>query len=311
MTRHLLSAADLDRDAAVEILDTAERLDHALAGREVKKLPPLRGRTVVNLFYEDSTRTRTSFELAAKRLSADVVNFSAKGSSVSKGESLKDTALTLEAMGADAVVVRHSYSGAAHRLAEWVHGSVINAGDGTHEHPTQALLDAFTMRRRLRGGEGDLKGLRVAVVGDVLHSRVARSNVLLLATLGAHVTLVAPPTLLPVGVSAWPAATSFDLDAALPGSDVVMMLRVQRERMSASYFPSAREYARRYGLDARRMAMLPDDAIVMHPGPMNRGMEIAAEVADDPKRSTIVEQVTNGVSVRMAVLYLLLGGADE
>jgi aspartate carbamoyltransferase catalytic subunit len=322
MTRHLLSAADLDRDAAVEILDTAERLDHALAGREVKKLPPLRGRTVVNLFYEDSTRTRTSFELAAKRLSADVVNFSAKGSSVSKGESLKDTALTLEAMGADAVVVRHSYSGAAHRLAEWVHGSVINAGDGTHEHPTQALLDAFTMRRRLRGAVGDLAGLRVAVVGDVLHSRVARSNVLLLATLGASVTLVAPPTLLPVGVEAWPAATSFDLDAALPGSDVVMMLRVQRERMGDSspgaardpgnqFVPSAREYARRYGLDARRMAMLPDDAIVMHPGPMNRGMEIAAEVADDPKRSTIVEQVTNGVSVRMAVLYLLLGGADE
>jgi len=311
MTRHLLSAADLDRDAAVEILDTAERLDHALAGREVKKLPPLRGRTVVNLFYEDSTRTRTSFELAAKRLSADVVNFSAKGSSVSKGESLKDTALTLEAMGADAVVIRHSYSGAAHRLAEWVHGSVINAGDGTHEHPTQALLDAFTMRRRLRGGEGDLAGLRVAIVGDVLHSRVARSNVLLLATLGASVTLVAPPTLLPVGIDAWPAATSFDLDAALPGTDVVMMLRVQRERMSASYFPSAREYARRYGLDARRMATLHDDAIVMHPGPMNRGMEIAAEVADDPKRSTIVEQVTNGVSVRMAVLYLLLGGADE
>jgi aspartate carbamoyltransferase catalytic subunit len=322
MTRHLLSAADLDRHAAVEILDTAERLDRALAGREVKKLPPLRGRTVVNLFYEDSTRTRTSFELAAKRLSADVVNFSAKGSSVSKGESLKDTALTLEAMGADAVVIRHSYSGAPHRLAEWVRGSVINAGDGTHEHPTQALLDAFTMRRRLRGGVGDLAGLRVAIVGDVLHSRVARSNVLLLATLGASVTLVAPPTLLPVGVGAWPAATSFDLDAALPGSDVVMMLRVQRERMSASlpggardpggqFVPSAREYARRYGLDGRRMAMLPDDAIVMHPGPMNRGMEIAAEVADDPKRSTIVEQVTNGVSVRMAVLYLLLGGADE
>jgi aspartate carbamoyltransferase catalytic subunit len=317
--RHLLSAGDLDRARAVEILDTAERLDRALAGREVKKLPPLRGRTVVNLFYEDSTRTRTSFELAAKRLSADVVNFSAKGSSVSKGESLKDTALTLEAMGADAVVVRHSYSGAARRLAEWVHGSVINAGDGTHEHPTQALLDAFTMRRRLRGSEGDLAGLRVAIVGDVLHSRVARSNVLLLATLGARVTLVGPPTLLPVGVEAWPAATSFDLDAALPSSDAVMMLRVQRERMSASltegarsnqFVPSAREYARRYGLDARRMAMLADDAIVMHPGPMNRGMEIAAEVADDPKRSTIVEQVTNGVSVRMAVLYLLLGGAE-
>jgi len=321
MSRHLLSAGDLDRAAAVEILDTAERLDRALAGREVKKLPPLRGRTVVNLFYEDSTRTRTSFELAAKRLSADVVNFSAKGSSVSKGESLKDTALTLQAMGADAVVVRHSYSGAAHRLTAWVHGSVINAGDGTHEHPTQALLDAFTMRRRLCGGEGDLAGLRVAIVGDVLHSRVARSNVLLLSTLGARVTLVAPPTLLPVGVEAWPAATSFDLDGVLATSDVVMMLRVQRERMSASlpegardlgnqFVPSAREYARRYGLDARRMAMLDGDAIVMHPGPMNRGMEIAAEVADDPKRSTIVEQVTNGVSVRMAVLYLLLGGAE-
>jgi aspartate carbamoyltransferase catalytic subunit len=309
--RHLLSAADLMHADAVEILDTAERLDRALAGREVKKLPPLRGRTVVNLFYEDSTRTRTSFELAAKRLSADVVNFTAKGSSVSKGESLKDTALTLEAMGADAVVIRHSYSGAAHRLAGWVHGSVINAGDGTHEHPTQALLDAFTMRRRLRGGTGDLAGLRVTVVGDVLHSRVARSNVLLLDTLGADVTLVAPPTLLPVGVEAWPARTSFDLDAELPDSDVVMMLRVQRERMAASYFPSAREYARRYGLDARRMAALGDQAIVMHPGPMNRGMEIAAEVADDPKRSTIVEQVTNGVSVRMAVLYLLLGGGDS
>jgi aspartate carbamoyltransferase catalytic subunit len=304
--KHLLSAADLDRDAAVLVLDTAERMDRALAGREVKKLPTLRGRTVVNLFFEDSTRTRTSFELAAKRLSADVVNFSAKGSSVSKGESLKDTALTLEAMGADGVVVRHGSSGAPHRLAGWVRGSVVNAGDGTHEHPTQALLDAFTMRRRL----GRLDGLRVAIVGDVLHSRVARSNVLLLATLGAEVTLVAPPTLLPVGVDAWPAAVSYDLDGALPKADVVMMLRVQRERMGDSYFPSAREYSRRYGLDRARMAALPEHAIVMHPGPMNRGMEIAAEVADDPRRSTIVEQVTNGVSVRMAVLYLLLGGAD-
>jgi aspartate carbamoyltransferase catalytic subunit len=308
--RHLLSAADLDRDEAITILDTAERLDRSLAGREIKKLPPLRGRTVVNLFYEDSTRTRTSFELAAKRLSADVVNFSAKGSSVSKGESLKDTALTLEAMGADAVVVRHSYSGAAVRLKEWVRGSVINAGDGTHEHPTQALLDVFTMRRRLCGGEGGLDGLRVAIVGDVLHSRVARSNVLLLKTLGAKVTLVAPPTLVPVGVEAWPAEVSYDLDAVLPESDVVMMLRVQHERMTASYFPSAREYARRYGLDVRRMARLGPQAVVMHPGPMNRGMEIAAEVADDPKRSMIVEQVTNGVSVRMAVLYLLLGGGE-
>jgi aspartate carbamoyltransferase catalytic subunit len=302
--RHLLSAADLSRDEALTVLDTAERIDGALAGREVKKLPTLRGRTVVNLFFEDSTRTRISFELAAKRLSADVVTFSAKGSSVSKGESLKDTALTLEAMGADAVVVRHSLSGAPHRLAGWLRGSVVNAGDGTHEHPTQALLDAYTMRRRL----GRLDGLRVSVVGDVLHSRVARSNVLLLSTLGAEVTLVAPPTLLPVGVEAWPAGVSYDLDASLPKADVVMMLRVQRERMGQAYFPSEREYSRRYGLDRHRMGLLPDDAIVMHPGPMNRGMEIAAEVADDPRRSTIVEQVSNGVSVRMAVLYLLLGG---
>jgi aspartate carbamoyltransferase catalytic subunit len=304
--KHLLSAGDLSRDEVLTVLDTAERLDEALAGREVKKLPTLRGRTVVNLFYEDSTRTRTSFELAAKRLSADVVNFSAKGSSVSKGESLKDTALTLEAMGSDAVVIRHPMSGAPHRLAHWVRGSVLNAGDGTHEHPTQALLDAYTMRRRL----GRLDGLRVAIVGDVLHSRVARSNVLLLHTLGAEVTLVAPPTLLPVGVEAWPAAVSYDLDANLPKSDVVMMLRVQRERMGQAYFPSEREYSRRYGLDRHRMGLLPDDAIVMHPGPMNRGMEIAAEVADDPRRSTIVEQVSNGVSVRMAVLYLLLGGVQ-
>jgi len=303
--KHLLSAADLSRDEALTVLDTAERLDEALAGREVKKLPTLRGRTVVNLFFEDSTRTRTSFELAAKRLSADVVNFSAKGSSVSKGESLKDTALTLEAMGSDAVVVRHPASGAPHRLANWVRGSVLNAGDGTHEHPTQALLDAYTMRQRL----GRLDGLRVAIVGDVLHSRVARSNVLLLATLGAEVTLVAPPTLLPVGVEVWSAAVSYDLDASLPKADVVMMLRVQRERMGQAYFPSAREYSRRYGLDRTRMALLPDRAIVMHPGPMNRGMEIAAEVADDARRSTIVEQVSNGVSVRMAVLYLLLGGS--
>src|SRR3954462_21002 len=302
--RHLLEAADLDRDDATLVLDTAAQIDAALAGREVKKLPTLRGRTVVNLFFEDSTRTRISFELAAKRLSADVINFSAKGRSVSKGESLKDTALTLEAMGSDAIVVRHSASGAPHRLATWIRGSVVNAGDGTHEHPTQALLDAYTMRSRL----GRVEGLRVAVVGDVLHSRVARSNVLLLDTLGAEVTLVAPPTLLPVGVEAWPAAVSYDLDGVLPKSDVVMMLRVQRERMNASYFPSAREYSRRYGLDKHRMAVLAEHAIVMHPGPMNRGVEIAAEVADSV-RSTIVEQVANGISVRMAVLYLLLGGA--
>ncbi|HEY2670004.1 MAG TPA: aspartate carbamoyltransferase catalytic subunit [Rugosimonospora sp.] len=299
---HLLSAADLDATAATQVLDTAAELA-ALSDRSVKKLPTLRGRTVVNLFYEDSTRTRISFEAAAKRLSADVINFSAKGSSVSKGESLKDTALTLQAMGADAVVIRHAASGAPHRLASWIDGSVVNAGDGTHEHPTQALLDAYTMRSRL----GRLSGLTVAIVGDVLHSRVARSNALLLHTLGANVTLVGPPTLLPVGVDAWPVKTSYDLDAVLPTVDVVMALRVQRERMEDSYFPSAREYTRRYGLDSARLRLLPEHAIVMHPGPMNRGMEIAPEVADSP-RSTIVEQVANGVSVRMAVLYLLLGG---
>ncbi|MEU7868489.1 aspartate carbamoyltransferase catalytic subunit [Dactylosporangium sp. NPDC049140] len=302
MIKHLLSAADLDAPTATLVLDTAEEMA-SLAAREVKKLPTLRGRTVVNLFYEDSTRTRISFEAAAKRLSADVINFSAKGSSVSKGESLKDTALTLQAMGADAVVVRHPASGAPHRLANWVEGSVVNAGDGTHEHPTQALLDAYTMRSRL----GRLAGLNVTIVGDVLHSRVARSNVQLLHTLGAKVTLVAPPTLLPVGVATWPASTSYDLDAVVPGSDVVMMLRVQRERMNQAYFPSEREYSRRYGFDVPRMRRLPEHAIVMHPGPMNRGMEIAPEVADSA-RSTIVEQVANGVSVRMAVLYLLLGG---
>lgn len=300
--KHLLSAADLDADAATLLLDIAAEMA-SVAGREVKKLPTLRGRTVVNLFYEDSTRTRISFEAAAKRLSADVINFSAKGSSVSKGESLKDTALTLQAMGADAVVIRHPASGAPHRLARWVDGSVLNAGDGTHEHPTQALLDAYTMRSRL----GRVAGLNVAIVGDVLHSRVARSNVVLLHTLGAKVTLVAPPTLLPVGVGGWPVQTSYDLDSVLPAADVVMMLRVQRERMDDSFFPSAREYARRYGLDSARLRRLPEHAVVMHPGPMNRGMEIAPEVADSP-RSTIVEQVANGVSVRMAVLYLLLGG---
>jgi aspartate carbamoyltransferase catalytic subunit len=319
VNRHLISAAELTRDDALLILDTADELAR-MSDRPIKKLPTLRGRTVVNLFFEDSTRTRISFEAAAKRLSADVINFSAKGSSVAKGESLKDTALTLEAMGADAVVIRHSASGAPQRLAGWVRGSVINAGDGAHEHPTQALLDAFTIRRKFgrsagastrggpSGGSG-LDGLRVTIVGDVLHSRVARSNVQLLHTLGAEVALVAPPTLLPVAVGSWPCSVGYDLDAALPKSDVVMMLRVQQERMNAAYFPSVREYSRRYGLDVARMAQLPEQAIVMHPGPMNRGVEIAAEVADSA-RSTIVEQVANGVSVRMAVLYLLLGGAE-
>ncbi|WP_165984797.1 aspartate carbamoyltransferase catalytic subunit [Streptomyces sp. YIM 98790] len=314
MKRHLISAADLTRDDAVLILDTAEELAR-LSDRPMKKLPTLRGRTVVTLFFEDSTRTRISFEAAAKRLSADVINFSAKGSSVSKGESLKDTAQTLEAMGADAVIVRHGASGAPYRLATsgWIDAAVINAGDGTHQHPTQALLDAFTMRRRLLGPDGglgrDLSGRRITITGDILHSRVARSNVGLLATLGAEVTLVGPPTLFPVGAENWPCEISYDLDAVLPKSDAVMMLRVQRERMGGAFFPTEREYARRYGLDAARMARMPGHAVVMHPGPMNRGMEITAEVADSP-RCTAVEQVTAGVSVRMAVLYLLLGGAQ-
>ena len=312
--KHLLSTGDLSRDEALQLLDTAQEL-RSLVDRPIKKLPTLRGRTIVNLFFEDSTRTRISFEAAGKRLSADVLNFSAKGSSVSKGESLKDTALTLTAMGADAVVVRHPASGAPHRLANtgWIDASVINAGDGMHEHPTQALLDAFTMRRHL----GNLDGRRITIVGDVLHSRVARSNVLLLATLGAEVTLVAPPTLLPLGVENWPCTTTYDLDSVIPKSDVVMLLRVQRERLDPSgssrgtaFFPSAREYARHYGLDSARMGMMPDHALVMAPGPIIRGMEISADVADS-ERSVIVEQVTNGVAVRMAVLYLLLGGAAE
>ncbi len=308
--KHLLSAADLNHDQALEILDTAAELAR-IADRPVKKLPTLRGRTVVNLFFEDSTRTRISFEAAAKRLSADVINFSAKGSSVSKGESLKDTALTLEAMGADAVVIRHNASGAPHFLAHsnWIASSVINAGDGTHEHPTQALLDAFTLRKHLKNGQGDLDGVKVVIVGDVLHSRVARSNVLLLQTLGAQVTLVAPPTLLPVGIETWSCDFSYDLDVALKDADAVMMLRVQRERMNAAFFPSPMEYSRRYGLDIARAKLLSPHGIVMHPGPMNRGLEISSAVADG-KSSVIVEQVSNGVSVRMAVLYMLLGGND-
>ncbi|KQR16184.1 aspartate carbamoyltransferase catalytic subunit [Cellulomonas sp. Leaf334] len=317
--KHLLSTADLDLADAVRILDTAGSMA-ATQAREIKKLPTLRGRTVVNLFFEDSTRTRISFETAAKRLSADVINFSAKGSSVSKGESLKDTALTLQAMGADAVVIRHHASGAPHTLATsgWTHGAVINAGDGMHQHPTQALLDAYTLRRHLAGPGDvtgrDLSGLRVAIVGDVLHSRVARSNVHLLHTLGAEVVLVAPPTLLPVGVGSWPARVSYHLDEVLADEkpDAIMMLRVQRERMSSAgggFFPSPLEYTRRYGLDARRLALLPEHAIVLHPGPMNRGLEISADAADST-RAVIVEQVANGVAVRMAVLYLLLAGGD-
>lgn len=317
--KHLLSTHDLHRGAAIQILDTAEEMA-SVTEREVKKLPALRGRTVVNLFFEDSTRTRISFEAAAKRLSADVINFAAKGSSVSKGESLKDTAQTLEAMSADAVVIRHGASGAPQRLADsgWIDAAVINAGDGTHEHPTQALLDAFTMRRHWAKISGvssvgsDVAGMRVAIVGDVLHSRVARSNVWLLHTLGAQVTLVAPPTLLPIGVQTWPCAVSFDLDQTLDaGVDAVMMLRVQGERMHAAFFPSEREYSRRWGFDDARLARLDalglDETIIMHPGPMNRGLEISSAAADS-SRSTVLDQVRNGVSVRMAALYLLLSG---
>jgi len=309
--KHLLSINDLSKAEAINVLDTAAELSRLSEGT-VKKFPTLRGRTVVNLFFEDSTRTRISFEAAAKRLSADVINFSAKGSSLSKGESLKDTALTLQAMGADAVVIRHGSSGAPHQLArqQWMTGTVINAGDGTHEHPTQALLDAFTIRRHLGQNAGDLQGLRVAIVGDVLHSRVARSNVLLLQKLGAKVVLIAPPTLLPVGVASWGAEVSYSLDAEIESVDAIMMLRVQRERMDDLYFPTEREYSRNFGLNLERINSMKSDAIVMHPGPMNRGLEISADSADST-RSVIVEQVANGVSIRMAVLYLLLSGTER
>ena len=319
--RHLLSTVDLTHEDALAILDTAEEMA-AVNEREVKKLPSLRGRTVVNLFFEDSTRTRISFETAAKRLSADVINFSAKGSSVSKGESLKDTAQTLMAMSADAVVIRHGASGAPQQLATsgWIDAAVLNAGDGKHEHPTQALLDAMTLRQhraRLAGVDPtgtDLAGMHVVIVGDVLHSRVVRSNMWLLSTLGARVTLVAAPTLVPVGVQHWPVEVRFDLDEALAeGPDAVMMLRVQRERMHAAFFPSEAEYARTWGLTHERLQLLDDaglETAIMHPGPMNRGLEISSEAADSP-RSTVLRQVANGVSVRMAVLHLVLNHDPE
>jgi aspartate carbamoyltransferase catalytic subunit len=308
---HLLSINDIDKEFAIRILDTAIEMAKVSDG-PVKKLPTLRGKTVVNLFAEDSTRTRISFEAAAKRLSADVINFTAKGSSISKGESLKDTAQTLQALGADAVVIRHPASGAAQQLAQgrWVHGSVINAGDGTHEHPSQALLDAYTIRKHLRGNTGDLTGLRVAIVGDILHSRVARSNILLLKKLGADVVLVAPPTLIPVFASQWGVEISYDFNAILPTVDAVIMLRIQQERMSDLYFPSEREYSSLFGIDVERLALTKPGSIIMHPGPMNRGLEITAEVADS-KQSVVVEQVSNGVAIRMAILYLFIAGNQE
>lgn len=311
--RHLLSAADLTRDEALEILQTAASM-HDVQRREVKKLPSLRGRTVINLFFEDSTRTRSSFEIAGKWMSADTINITGKGSSASKGESLRDTVMTITAMAVDALVIRHSASGACHQVAQWVDASVINAGDGTHEHPTQALLDAYTMTQRL----GDLEGKRVVIVGDLTHSRVFRSNVLLLKTLGADVTVVAPPTLMPAGAGTWSQADGFtlsnDLDDALyagAGPDVVMMLRVQRERMSGGFFPTPREYTVGYGLTKPRLDRLRaanDNVLVMHPGPMNRGLEISADAADS-LNSVILDQVSAGVAVRMAVLYHLLVGS--
>lgn len=320
--RHLLDTKELTYEQAINILDTADYMAE-VGTREVKKLPALRGRTVVNLFFEDSTRTRLSFEAAEKRLSADVINFAAKGSSVSKGESLKDTAQTLAAINADAVVVRHSASGAPQRLAEagWIDVPVLNAGDGTHAHPTQALLDAMSLRQFKSQTTGkptrgtDLKEMRVAIVGDVLHSRVARSNLWLLNTLGAEVIFVAPPTLLPVGIEDWPCEVYYNFDEALETHlDAVMLLRIQQERMHAAFFPSAEEYSRLWGLTPERFALLDQmdyETAVLHPGPMNRGLEISA-VAADSDRSWVLRQVSNGVSVRMAVLYLLMtGGSAE
>jgi aspartate carbamoyltransferase catalytic subunit len=306
MIKHLLSMDQLSAEEITTILDTAESL-RQVTDRPIKKLPTLRGRTVCNLFYEASTRTRISFELAAKRLSADVINFSADSkSSVAKGESFKDTAWTLEAMGVDAIIVRHGSSGAPHQLSRWVKASVINAGDGAHEHPTQALLDLFSIRERFK----DLEGLKVAIVGDVLHSRVARSNVKGLITMGAEIVLVGPPTLIPKEAQTWGARIESDFDSVLEDLDVCYLLRVQQERQAEQLFPSLREYAALWGLDNRRMQTMKPDALVMHPGPMNRGVEISAEVSEST-RSIILDQVSNGLAVRMSLLYLMLGGRSE
>ena len=309
--KNLLSASDLAKPQIIEVLDLAHEMSD-VNEREIKKLPTLRGKTVVNLFFEDSTRTRISFELAAKRLSADVINFAAKGSSVSKGESLKDTAQTLEAMGADAIVLRHGSSGSAHRLAHsgWVQSAVINAGDGSHEHPTQALLDAMTIRQALVTNPigSDLAGKKVLIVGDISHSRVARSNLILLKALGATVATCGPATLVPRSLEP-SGGIYYSLDKAIDEfePDAVLMLRIQSERMEASFFPTEREYSRVWGMNSERLSRLGDSAIVLHPGPMNRGLEIDAASADSPK-SKILDQVQNGVAVRMAVLFHLLAG---
>ena len=301
--KHLLGIDDLGAEGILEVLDHADSFLE-VTRRDIPKVPVLRGKTVVSMFYEDSTRTRLSFETAAKRLSADTMTFTAGSSAVRKGESLLDTVRTVEAMGIDAIVVRHRSAGVPHRMAGWTKASVVNAGDGWHEHPTQALLDLFTLRRH-RGA--DLAGLSVAIVGDVKHSRVARSNVKALTALGADVTLVGPPTLMPPDLTGWPVGVSHDFDDVLGTFDVYYVLRIQRERIGEALFPTLREYAARYGLTEERLARLADDVLIMHPGPTNRGVEIAANVADDP-RSVITEQVANGVAVRMAVLYRLLAG---
>jgi aspartate carbamoyltransferase catalytic subunit len=304
---HLLSIQDLGQEGIEEILTLTDSFVE-VSSRDIPKVPALRGKTVVSLFYEDSTRTRLSFETAAKRLSADTMTFSVSTSSVKKGESLKDTVETIEAMGIDAVVVRHRSAGVPTQVAQWLDDdvSVINAGDGWHEHPTQALLDCYTIKERL----GSLEHKHIAIVGDIKHSRVARSDVLAFTALGAHVTLVAPPTLLPPSLEGWPVDTSHDLDEVLPKVDVVYLLRMQQERMTEALLPSLREYTAHYGLTSRRAQQLQDGALVMHPGPMNRGVEIAAEVTELPN-TVITRQVANGVAVRMAVLYLLLGSGAQ
>ncbi len=303
--KHLLSVADLGADGINEVMRLSDSFVE-VSERAIPKVPALRGKTVVSLFYEDSTRTRLSFETAAKRLSADTMTFSVSSSSVNKGESLRDTVETIEAMGIDAVVVRHKSAGVPWRIASWVKASVINAGDGWHQHPTQALLDCYTIRSR----KGDLGGLRIAIVGDIMHSRVARSDVDAFAALGAEVLLVAPPTLLPASLDGWPVKVTHSLDEVIGDLDVIYLLRIQRERMTEALLPSLREYRTVYGLTADRLRALRRDALVMHPGPMNRGVEIDAEAAED-ERSVITAQVSNGVAVRMAVLYLLLGSGAE
>ena len=304
-SKDLLGIADLTPDEITLILDTADAMKE-IASRPIKKVPALRGKTVVNLFFEPSTRTRTSFEIAEKRLSADTLNIAIATSSVVKGETLADTALNLEAMHPDMIVLRHSSSGACHLLSRICRSAIINAGDGTHEHPTQALLDAFTIRER----KHQLKGLKVAIIGDLLHSRVLRSNILLLTRMGADVWVCGPPTLMPADIRRFGVTATSSIEAAVNGADVIMLLRIQLERMEGAFFPSLREYFNVFGMTEARMGMAKPDVMIMHPGPMNRGVEIASEVADGPY-SVILDQVANGVAVRMAVLYLLAGGAEH